>query len=268
MSRARALAVLGAAVMALAACDQKPKTADKGYDPKDFSGVYALTGGLVFDAESAVDPSTQSGKPGGNGQVFGVGPNARMNVPYKPEYQALYEKTLEDRKNLIDDDYISNCIPYGFPRVVGGSPGNIEFIVTPKQVWILHQYFQQIRRIYMDAEHKPAEERWPTYYGDSVGHWEGDTLVVDTVGVKEEAPMARSVPHSDQERITERIRLVAPDVLHDEITITDPKVLSRPWTFTYAYRRMPGYEMLEYVCEDNREYVDANGGTHLRLGGS
>jgi hypothetical protein len=68
--------------------------------------------------------------------------------------------------------------------------------------------------------------------------------------------------------ITERLRLVAPDVLQDQITITDPKVLERPWTYAYAYRRLPGYEMLEYVCEDNREYVDKNGGTHLRLGGS
>lgn len=242
--------------MALSACDQKPKVADKGYDPRDFSGVYALTGGLVFDAESAVDPSTQSGKPGGNGQVFGVGPDARMNVPYKPEYQAIYEKTLQDRKNLIDDDYISNCIPYGFPRVVGGSPGNIEFIVSPKQVWILHQYFQQIRRIYMDVPHKPAEERWPTYYGDSVGKWDGDTLVVDTVGSKAGRYDRTGAPYSDQTHSVERIRRINADTIEDQITIEDPVMLAKPWVVTRHYKKQPeGTRVGEFYCEVNRNPI-------------
>jgi hypothetical protein len=98
-----------------------------------------------------------------------------------------------------------------------------------------------------------------------VGHWEGDTLVVDTVGVKESVVGFRDMPHSDQMRIRERIRLVAPDIMHDEITIEDPVVLEKPFTYTNAYRRMPGYEVLEYVCENNRDYVDENGVTRMRL---
>jgi hypothetical protein len=66
--------------------------------------------------------------------------------------------------------------------------------------------------------------------------------------------------------ISERIRLLSPDILQDEVTIVDPKALVKPWTFTFAYQRMKGYEMLEYVCENNREYVDKNGVTQVRLG--
>ena len=75
------------------------------------------------------------------------------------------------------------------------------------------------------------------------------------------------MPHSDRMRITERIRLVAPGVLHDQVTIDDPVVLEKPVTFTYAYRKMPGYKMVEFVCENNREYVDEQGKVRMRLGG-
>jgi hypothetical protein len=67
-------------------------------------------------------------------------------------------------------------------------------------------------------------------------------------------------------RIRERLRLVTPDVLWNEITIEDPATLEKPWTFTIAYRRMPGYQLLEYVCEDNREFADENGLQKIRIG--
>ena len=241
----------------IAGCDKKPVSAEsKADNPKDFSGVWNLRGGLVFDAASAVDSSTSTGKPGGDGQVFGVGPDARQTVPYKPEYQALYEKTLADRHNLIDDDYISNCIPYGFPRIVGGSPGPLELIVTPKEVWIIYQYFQQIRRIYMDVPHTPANQRWPTYYGESVGHWEGGTLVVDTVGSKEGRYDRTGAPYSDQTHSVERIRKVDAKTLEDQITIEDPIMLAKPWTVTRRYGKMePGARMNEFYCEVNRNPI-------------
>jgi hypothetical protein len=65
-------------------------------------------------------------------------------------------------------------------------------------------------------------------------------------------------------KITERLSLLAPDILRDEITIED-EYLERPWTYAYTFRRMPGYKLLEYVCEDNRDYVDENGHVTLRI---
>ena len=141
----------------------------------------------------------------------------------------------------------------------------IEFIQSDKQVTIIAEAMSQVRRVYLDKPQLKIEEVPPGFYGHSVGKWEGDTLVIDTVGVKETVLGNRDMPHSDQMRIQERIRLVGADVLHDQITIVDPVVLEKPYTYTNAYRRMPGYEMLEYVCENNRDYIDENGVTRMRL---
>jgi hypothetical protein len=119
----------------------------------------------------------------------------------------------------------------------------------------------------MNQPQLPLDEIPPGYYGHSVGRWERDTLVIDTAGIKESVPGYQNVPHSSQMRITERIRLAAPDVLHDQITIEDPVVLEKPVTYTHAYRKMAGYKMVEFVCENNREYIDEQGRVRLRLGG-
>jgi hypothetical protein len=74
------------------------------------------------------------------------------------------------------------------------------------------------------------------------------------------------VPHSKGMRIRERIRFVAPQILWNEITIEDPVTLEKPWTITFAYRRMPNYTLLEYICEDNREYADERGVQRIRVG--
>src|SRR5262249_25742613 len=112
---------------------------------------------------------------------------------------------------------------------------------------------------------KPIDDVEPGFYGHSVGRWEGDTLLVDTIGIKESVRY-QNMPHSKDIRIKERIRPVAPDIVWDEITIEDPATLEKPWTYTVAYKRMPGYTLLEYICEDNREYADEQGIQKIRLG--
>jgi hypothetical protein len=100
-----------------------------------------------------------------------------------------------------------------------------------------------------------------------VGRWEGDTLVVDTVGISESVAGYNFMPHSSQMRITERLRLLTPDVLHIQITIDDPVVLEKPFTYTLGYRRLRDYKMVEFVCENNREYIDEQGRVRMRIGG-
>lgn len=155
------------------------------------------------------------------------------------------------------------CVPYGVPTMMSVAVYPVEFIQTPKQITIVTEAFSEVRRIFMDKPQMKIDDVPPGYYGRSVGRWEGDTLVVDTVGIKETVQYQR-MPHSDQMRITERIRLAAPDVLHDQITIEDPVVLEKPITYTLAYSRMPDYEMVEFVCDNNREYVDANGVVRMK----
>ena len=159
------------------------------------------------------------------------------------------------------------CNPYGMPRMLSVASYPVEILQTPGQITMITEAFSEVRRIYMDQAQLPIDEVPPGYYGHSVGRWDKDTLVIDTVGIKETVPGYQNMPHSDRMRITERVRIVAPDVLHDQVTIDDPVVLEKPVTFTYAYRKMPGYKMVEFVCENNREYVDAQGKVRMRLGG-
>jgi hypothetical protein len=156
------------------------------------------------------------------------------------------------------------CIPYGMPQMMSAIYP-LEILQTPGQITIIAEAFSEVRRISLDQPQAKMGEVPPGYYGHSVGHWEGDTLVADTIGIKEEVLGFRSMPHSDRVHISERFHLVAPDILHDQITVEDPVTLEKPWTFTFAYRRQPNYHLLEYVCENNREYLDDNGVTRLKL---
>ena len=141
----------------------------------------------------------------------------------------------------------------------------MQVLQTPGQITIIQEAYRQVRYIYLDEKQVPIDDAEPGFWGHSVGHWQGDTLVVNTVGIKDEVRF-HDVPHSDQMQIDERIRLLTPDRFEDQITIVDPAYLTKPWTFTWGYQRRPGYKMLEYVCEDNREYRDPKtGGQRLQL---
>ena len=159
---------------------------------------------------------------------------------------------------------VTHCIPDGVPSMMNG-PFPFEIVQNATQINIAQEAYSQIRRIYLGKPQLTLDDIELGFYGRSVGEWRGDTLVVDTIGIKEYVRF-RDVPHTRDMRITERFRLVTPDILWDEITIEDPAMLEKPWTVTFAYQRMPDYEIIEYVCEDNREYADEDGVTRLRTG--
>jgi hypothetical protein len=157
----------------------------------------------------------------------------------------------------------THCLPDGVPSMMSG-PFPFEILQNDSQINITQEAYNQTRRIYLGREQVTLDDIELGFYGHSVGEWQGDTLVVDTIGIKDYIRF-RDTPHSPEMRIKERFRLVAPDILWDEITIEDPAMLEKPWTVTFAYKRMPGYDILEYVCEDNREYADENGVGRLRV---
>ncbi len=187
----------------------------------------------------------------------------------KAQYAGAYEaKRVAQRESDKRGEPLANasteCIPNGMPQMMFPIYP-LEILQTRGQVTIIAEAMSQVRRIFLDQTQPKIEDVPPGYFGHSVGHWEGSTLVVDTVGVREDVLGYRDIPHSDQMRITERFRLVTPDILHDQITVEDPVTLEKPWTFTFAYKRSPGYQMLEYVCDNNREYVDDKGVTRMKL---
>jgi hypothetical protein len=196
-------------------------------------------------------------------------PPPESQPPLKPALLAewLGRRAAEREADARGEPQASNvthCIPDGVPSMMNG-PFPFEIVQGATQVNIAQEAYSQIRRIYLDKAQLTLDDIELGFYGRSVGKWQGDTLVVDTIGIKEYVRF-RDVPHTVDMRITERFELVTPDILWDEITIEDPAVLEAPWTVTFAYRRMPDYEIIEYVCEDNREYADEDGVTRLRTG--
>jgi hypothetical protein len=191
-----------------------------------------------------------------------------LKPAYAKEYEARRAADAEATKRGEPPASAATvCMPYGFPRMMSVASYPIEILQTPGQITIVTEAFSEVRRVYLDQPQMPIDEVPPGYYGHSVGRWDGETLIIDTVGIKETVPGYNGMPHSSQMRITERIRLVTPDVLHDQITIDDPVVLEKPVTYTHAYRRMPGYKMVEFICENNREYIDEQGRVRMKLGG-
>ena len=193
-------------------------------------------------------------------------PEPPLKQPYLDEWRALRARDAElTKKGLPPPSTGMACMAEGMPGMMQAM-FPMEILETPGQVTIIQEAFTQVRRVYLDAPPIAPDDAEPRFAGHSTGRWTGSTLVAETVGVKESARF-RNVPHSTKMRITERIRLVTPDVLHDQITIEDPVVLEKPFTYTLAFRRLADYKMVEFVCENNREYIDEQGRVRMKTGG-
>jgi len=188
-----------------------------------------------------------------------VRPGERTKAPFTPEYAKIYQEALDlSAKGTPRADPSARCLPPGVPRIMA-APMPFEIVITPEVVYFLHESFSQTRRIFM-AGHQPSPYPAPTYNGESLGRWEGDTLFVKTTKIKAEALDTTALPVSDALEVEERYRLLAPDKLEAQITLHDRKAFTRPWTVTRTYTKQPGNRILEYVCnENNRNPVDENG---------
>ena len=200
-------------------------------------------------------PGDQLPKPAGPPRPVEVGP-APLKEPYLSQLKAAQKASADAAKRgePIAGANVTECLPEGFPAMM--APGfPMEVIATSKQINLTQEAYSQTRRIYLNRKQMALDDAEPQFYGHSVGHWEGNVLVVDTIGVKERVRM-RNVPHSAAMRVDERMSPTGPDTFEDQITVTDPQYLTAPWTFTYHYKRKPGYDLNEYICENNHEYAD------------
>ena len=216
----------------------------------DFNGVWELSFGA---------PPSRGGTPaaparGGRGRGTAA-------PSLTPEYAA--KKRAFDA-NPPEDSEAANCLPPGMPGIMG-QPYPMEFLLTPGQVTIVIEAYTQVRHIYTDGRALPQDPDL-TFHGTSVGRWEGDALVVDTVGFSPLTQLDRGVPHGDKMRIRERFRLTDPDTMSIETTVVDPDVLAAPFTSTRTLKRHRNWTIAEYVCqENNRNSVDASGKAGINL---
>ncbi|HZJ33668.1 MAG TPA: hypothetical protein VFD21_18980 [Vicinamibacterales bacterium] len=238
-------------------------------------GVLAIAGVMAEAQSPAARNISGAWVPmgGGRGADPKIAPPPATPIVLKPEYAKAYEarRTAEAEAVKRGEPVATPailCLPYGMPRMMTVASYPLEILQTAGQVTIITEAFSEVRRVYVDQPQLPIDEVPPGFYGHSVGRWDGDTFVIDTVGIKPSVLSYNMLPHSDRMRITERMRLVTPDVLHDQITIEDPVVLEKPFTYTLGFRRLPDYKMVEFVCENNREYIDEQGRVRMRVGGS
>jgi hypothetical protein len=169
--------------------------------------------------------------------------------PYMPEYRKIYDQKLALVK-AGKLDLGGLCTPPGMPQI--SSPiGQFEIIDAPAgRLTILYEFQSQIRRIYLNARHPEAVD--PTMNGDSIAHWEGDTLVVHTTAIKNLAYLdVNAGPHSEALEVEERIRLPTPDSMQIDYKVTDPVALKEPWTYSRTFGRVPDGKLIDYYCNEN-----------------
>jgi hypothetical protein len=170
-------------------------------------------------------------------------------APYQPWAAA---KVLESYNNRGIDDPAALCLPPGIPRLVLVGLFPIEIVQTPRTIVFLYEYMNVFRTIPLGGAHPP--DLAPSYMGDSVGHWEGGTLVVDVVGFNDKTWLTGTGTfHSEALHLTERYTRVDKDQINYDATIDDPKVLTQPWTIHTTMMLREGTRVQEYVCAENNQ---------------
>lgn len=154
--------------------------------------------------------------------------------------------------SALSQDPLLDCLPPGMPRILL-VPFPMQIAQIPGEVIMLFEYDHYVRHIYMDRREHPKNMDL-TWMGDSIGKWDGNTLVVDTVGLTDRSWLDQvGHPHSSALHLVERIRRVDHETLQDDITIDDPKAYTKPWTGQRIFKLRPGWHLKEYICEDNME---------------
>jgi hypothetical protein len=226
----------------------------------DFSGVYYPVQqgrGGAGGTTAAAPAAGQRGTPPPPTRSAPTGDLSNGRAPNAPsltaEYMAKWEIIRKSRMSgSYEYDPIANCLPPGMPQMMS-MPYGMEIMQTKDKITFFSEWQDALRRVYLDGR-QPSKKvlNDPTYAGYSTGHWEADTLVVDTVALHPNSFIDNSSPHSEEMTVKERIRFTAPGVLEDRITVNDPKALTKPWETVHTYRKaqQPNDELREFACAE------------------
>ena len=202
----------------------------------DLSGVWQA---LTTANDDIQDHSARLGVPAGQGIVEG------NEVPYQPWARAKKDENFRNRATL---DHEAKCFLLGVPRTMY-APFPFQIVQSPAYIAVFSEYQHTTRSIFMNSEHPEGPIEW--FMGDSRGHWEGDTLVVDVRHFTDQTWFDRAGNfHGADLHVVERYTLATPDHIQYEATIEDPNVFTRPWkvAFTLYRRKEPNVRLLEYEC--------------------
>jgi hypothetical protein len=253
------LVVVGAAPIAQAVAQQKAAAPDFSSDNVGWVGLNGT--GPFFEAVPGRLP------PVANDPAHPFVPNL---VGRQPTYRIadLSNRNLKpwvkERMKKDNDEVLagkiaytagSSCMPAGVPSFMAyGGPNPLYFLQTPKEVWMIVSSNQQIRRVYMDMPHSSNPK--PSWYGESVGHYEGNTLVIDTIGQNDKSFVdVYRTPHTQNLHVIERWRILdGGRMMEAAFTVEDPDAFYQPWSGMRRYRRVQ-QEMIEDICAENNQHL-------------
>jgi hypothetical protein len=224
-----------------------PRTAD---GKPDLTGVWqggSSVRGSWEDANSGLGLGGNGANPDAPGLRSSSERSTGESAPYQPW---AAQKVLEYYKRRGIDDPNALCLPPGPTRAATQGLFPIQFVQTPTQIVVLYEYMNVFRTIPLNTKH--PDDVTPTYMGDSVGHWEGDTLVVDVIGFNDRTWLqGTGTFHTEALHVTERFTRIDQDQINYEATMEDPNVFTRPWTIRSTIMRRDGTRVREAVCAEN-----------------
>lgn len=211
----------------------------------DLTGVWQGGSNRIGTWEEA------NGGGGTNATTGQVTPFAVRGAPEKAPYQPwAAEKVLESFNRRGIDDPMARCLSPGVPRTTTMGLFPMQIVQTPKTIVMLFEVFHVFRVIQIDAKHPDDLEA--SFMGDSVGHWEGDTLVVDAIGFNDKTWLAGTGTfHSDKLHVVEKFTRMDQNTIAYEVTMEDPAVLTKPWVQHSTIMLRPGTRLREYECAEN-----------------
>jgi hypothetical protein len=211
----------------------------------DLSGIWIATGALLLmEGEEALQAARARDVELGRAPAPAAEP-----PPYKPEFDAQRQRYLA-RQGV--DDPMARCLLTGVPRIKY-RPLPFEIVQLPDRVIMLYEIHHAFRIIPTDGRPHP-DDMEPTYLGDSVAHWEGDTLVVEVAGFNDKTWLAGvGTVHSEALRVTERYTRDTFETIRYEVTMEDPVVFTKPWRMYETFRLRPNERIREYECIESNE---------------
>lgn len=228
-----------------------PKTA--GGHP-DFSGLWEPAheaggrGGINFNGTKPLPfpiPTSPGDPP--VAQFFNIGAGLKDGLPMTPWAKEVRAKRVADNNK---DNPDAHCLPLGLTQL-HMHPQPRKVIQTSREIVIMYEANGNTRQILMDGRPLPTNDPTPWWYGYSVGHWEGDTLVVETTGFRDDVWLdVEGSPLTHTGKMTERWRRPKFGLMQIDITIEDPKAYTKPFTVRVNHQLMPDTELMEFVCQD------------------
>lgn len=235
----RAPLLVAQATVLLVACSAPPADPPAVAPLPDWTGIWVA-------ADTQIDISGYPTADSAAGMALDL-----LNTGSAPWTEEHRRWIASELPKIMAADATRRAEGWGYPLMMEGVPP-MQFLVTPAETVILN-FYRDLRHIYTDGRPlPPAEDVWPTPWGTSIGHWEGDTLVMQTVAVRKGSVLPLPLPPlTEDARFTERLRRTGPDSMELTMRIEDPAVLTAPWELKFAYRRAEGIDRLIHDVTQN-----------------